>query len=208
MDFFPDQQDVPQGDGDDEPRQPVWAHPPDDVLAGVVPVELVLGRSPSTVVLLSGVRAFPVGLGMKLGVRVRGRIGRRDLHAQVFDGPYTDATDAAWQAGRLKWGFKLADGRRVTNVDVNPLMEQPNQDHHRPHDADDWAWEPDHPVLSGGGGGGSPRSSDRDYWLWPLPPAGRLRVVCQWPARGIELSVHDLDGEPFLQAAARAEPIW
>jgi len=208
MDFFPDQQDVPLGGEDAEPRQPVWLNPPDDMLAGVVPVELVLGRSESTAVLLTGVRAFPVGLGMKLGVRVRGRIGRRDLHAQVFDGPYTDATDAAWQAGRLKWGFELADGRRVTNVDVNPLMEQPNQDHHRPHDADDWAWEPDHPVLSGGGGGGSLRSSNRDYWLWPLPPAGRLRVVCQWPARGIELSVHDLDAAPFLQAAERAEPVW
>lgn len=208
MNSVPDRQDLPEGQGEEEPRQPVWANPPEDVLPGVVPVELVLGRSASTVVLLTGIRAFPVGLGMRLGVRIRGRIGRRELHEQVFDGPYTDATDAGWQAGRLKWGFELADGRAVTNVDVDPFMQQPNQDHQRPHHADDWAWEPGHAVLRGGGGGGSSRSTDRDYWLWPLPPAGRLRVMCQWPARGIELTVHDLEAEPFLEAAGRAEPVW
>lgn len=32
---------------------------------------------------------------------------------------------ARWQAGRLKWGFELADGCRVTNVD--PWPQQPGQ---------------------------------------------------------------------------------
>ena len=50
---------------------------------------LILGRSESTVVMVTGMRAFPTGLGMRLGVRVRGRVYRRDLHGEVFDGPYT-----------------------------------------------------------------------------------------------------------------------
>lgn len=211
MNFFPDPPDPPDpahGDESHEQPQPKWAGAPDDVLPGVVPVELLLGRSETTVVLLTGLRAFPTGLGMSLGVRVRGRVQRRDLNSEVFDGPYSHDMDAAWQAGRLKWGFELADGRRVTNVDPSPYSEQPNQDHHRPHRQDDWTWEPDRPVLQGGGGGGGPRSVDRDYWLWPLPPAGQLRVVCQWLDQGIDTTVQHLDSEPFLAAALRSQPVW
>lgn len=186
----------------------MWAGPPDDVLPGVVPVELVLGRSDTTVVLLAGIRASPTGLEMRLGVRVRGRVRRRELHAEIFDGPYDHDRDAGWQVGRLKWGFELADGRRATNVDPPVWLEQPNQDHSEPHEPNDLQWEPDHAVLVGGGGGGGPHSFDRDYWLWPLPPAGRLRVVCQWLDEGIQVTIQDLDAGPFLAAARRARPVW
>ena len=203
MDFFPP---GPPDDAEPEHRQSVWMGPPDDVLPGVVPVEFVLGRSSSTVVCLTGMRAFPAGLHMNLAVRVRGPVARRDLNGEVFDGPYAHGTDRQWQAGRLKWGFELSDGRRVTNVD--PWPEPPDHGHGPDHHEQWLEWEPDHPVLQGGGGGGSNRSVDRDYWLWPLPPAGPIRVVCQWPDQGIELTVHDLEAEPFLAAARRAHPAW
>jgi hypothetical protein len=174
---------------------------------GVVPVELILGRSETALVMLTGMRAYPAGLHMNLAVRVRGPLRRGDLNSEVFDGPYRHDIDmgAEWQAGRLKWGFELADGKRVTNVDSWPARPDDNM---HPHPANFWEWEPDHPVLHGGGGGGGPRSVDRDYWLWPLPPAGPLRVVCQWLDQGIELTVQDLDAQPFLDAAARSQPAW
>jgi hypothetical protein len=211
MDFFPDVPPVGDRDEPEEPPQPAWTGPPDDVLPGVVPVELIIGQSESTVVMLTGMRAFPTGLGMRLVVRVRGRVHRRDLSGEIFDGPYTHDMDADWQAGRLKWGFEFADGRRVTNVDPPwpPISDRvgwaswpPGPDHV------DRAGEPDRPVLVGGGGGGGDRSADRAYWLWPLPPAGPLRVACQWLEQGIEMSVQDLQTRPFLEAAARARPIW
>lgn len=209
MDFFPPPPDLPDIDELDElPPQLVWAGAAEDVVPGVVPVELVLGRSESTVVLLTGFRAFPTGLAMTLGVRLRGRVRHRDLHTEVFDGPYAHGRNAGWQAGRLKWGFELADGWRVTNVDPPPWEEQPHRDHSRPRSSDDWTWVPDHPVLVSRGGGGGTRSVDRDYWLWPLPPAGRLRIVCQWPDQGIETTMHDLDAQPFLDAAARSQSVW
>ena len=71
-DFFPGPPDPPDDDGSYERPQPVWMGPPEDVLPGVVPVELILARSTSTVVMLTGMRAFPSGLQMNLGVRVRG----------------------------------------------------------------------------------------------------------------------------------------
>ena len=49
---------------------------------------------------------------------------------------------------------------------------------------------------------------DHDYWLWPLPPAGPLRVVCQWLDQGIELTSHELETDVLRQAAERARPIW
>ena len=206
MDFFPEPPDLDLDLEDDDPPQPVWMGPPEDVLPGVVPVELLLGRSASTALTLTGIRAFPTGLAMTLGVRMRGSSRRRDLHSEVFDGPYEHDMGREWQAQRLKWGFELADGRRVTNVD--PWQEPPEHSH-APGAPDDWrSWTPERPVLHGGGGSGGSRSVDREQWLWPLPPAGPLTVVCQWLEHDIELTVHRLDAEPFLAAAARARPLW
>ncbi len=33
--------------------------------------------------------------------------------------------------------------------------------------------------------GGGPRSAFWRWWAWPLPPAGPLEFVCEWPALGI-----------------------
>lgn len=209
MDFFPEDARPSEDEDIQEQPQPIWAGPPEDTVPGVVPLEIILGRSDTGVVFLTGIQAFPAGLGMSLGVRVRGRLSAGDLNGEIFD-EYRHPRDAepGERADRLKWGFELSDGRRVTNVDPSPYLEQPNQDHHRPHHPDDWKWEPDHPVLQGLGGGGGSRSVNRDYWLWPLPLPGRLRVVCQWPARSIELTVQDLDADVFLAAARRAQPLW
>ena len=81
-------------------------------MPAVVPAELVLGRSASTVVSLIGLRAFPTGLQMHLAVRVRGRVSRRDLSSEVFDVPCGHDMDPQWQAEWLKWGGEHADGRR------------------------------------------------------------------------------------------------
>jgi hypothetical protein len=99
MDFCPDVPPASDRDEFEEPPQQAWRSAPEDVLPGVVPVELILGRSDSTVVMLTGMRAFATGLGMSLGVRVHRRVHRRNLNGEVFDGPYTHDTDADWQAG-------------------------------------------------------------------------------------------------------------
>lgn len=201
MDFFPDPTQ-PHEEEPEEGYQPVWSSAPEDVLPGVVPVELLIARSASTAVMITGIRAFPDGLAMNLAIRVRGPLERRDLHSEVFDGPYHHGMGEQWQAERLKWGFEFADGRRATNIDP-PAWDGEDE---RPWK--DKTWRPDRPVLNGQGGGGSQRAIDRDYWLWPLPPPGRLRVVFQWPQQGIATTTHDLDAQPFLDAAARSQAIW
>jgi hypothetical protein len=192
-DFFPDPPEAPEEPEDDDP-QPVWLNPPEDVLPGIVPVELIIGRSAQAVVMLTGMRAFTTGVAMTLLVRTRVRMTRFDLNEEVFDGPYRHDQDVAWRRDRLKWGFEFADGRRATSVDPwpDPADAQP----------------PDRPVLSGGGGGGGARAVERDYWLWPLPPAGKLTVVCQWPQLGIGPTTSQIDADQVVDAATRAQPIW
>lgn len=193
-DFFPDPPTAPDEQEDDEP-QPIWLNPPEDVLPGIVPVELILGRSDQAVVMLAGMRAFTTGVAMTLLVRTRAQLRRFDLNDELFDGPYRGDQERAWQRDRLKWGFEFADGRRVTSVDPWPDPVDPQR-------------TPERPVLSGGGGGGGPRAVDRDYWLWPLPPPGVLTVVCQWPRFGIERTTGLIDAGQIAAAAARAQSIW
>lgn len=113
MDFFPEPLAPTEQEEPDEPVQPAWTCAPHDVLPGVVPLELILGRSGDTVVQLSGMRVFPTGVEMTLSVRLRGSIRDFDLNRELFDGPYRRDMGAEWQAGRLKWGFEFVDGRQV-----------------------------------------------------------------------------------------------
>lgn len=119
-DFFPEPASPVEGPEVDDEPQPAWLNSPDDVLPGVVPVELVLGRAERAVVMLTGIRAFPTGLAMTLHVRTKARLRRFDLNSEIFDGPYRHDQDDEWQRNRLKWGFEYADGRRATNVAVWP----------------------------------------------------------------------------------------
>lgn len=193
-DFFPEPR-AASAEPEETP-QPEWLSAPDDVLPGVVPVELVIGRSQQAAVMLTGMWAFPAGVAMTLHVRTRVFLGRRfDLHEEVFDGPYRHDQDEAWWRDRFKWGFEFSDGRRVTSVDPWPASFDPQD-------------VPDRPVLAGGGGGGGDRSVRRDYWLWPLPPRGTLTVVCQWPTLGIGPTTSLIDADQIHAAANRAQPVW
>jgi hypothetical protein len=55
-----------------EYRRPAWVEPPADVVPGIVPVELILARTPSGAIgLTGGIRAYPTGFGCTLHLRLR-----------------------------------------------------------------------------------------------------------------------------------------
>jgi hypothetical protein len=181
-----------------EHRQPPWAGPPDNVLPGVVAVQLFVARTQDTVVAVTGIRAYPDGLGFTLSLRLR-RMGAHDewwLGSGPLDDPFGYGPFAGGRLREefLRFGVRFADGRKATNLSGPPL----------PHDDQD----PQAPVLMLGGGGGGGRSWDVDYWLWPLPPPGTLEFVCAWPARHIPESCVEVDTGPILQAAGRAVSLW
>lgn len=203
MTFFPDPSELPEpAEPPNYPPLPVWLSPPLDMIPGIADVQLTLGRSESTVVFVPVIRAFPSGLDITLSVRCRGPVRSQELSRNLVQDLHHRADrDTAWQARRLKWGFEFADGRRVTNLDMDARS---NRMFHRGQ-ADPAT---DSPVLLSCGGGGGDRSWDMDYWLWPLPPPGRFRIVCQWVDQGITQTVQDLDAQLLLEAADRARPIW
>lgn len=190
-DFFPSPPTPPEPE--DEASSPEWLNPPDDTLPGVVAYELIIGQSATAAVVLTGMRAYPVGVSMKLGVHIRKRHRTRDLNSEVFDGPYRHDCDDAWQRGRLKWGLEFVDGTRVTNLDNLALIS---------------ADRPVRPTLTGGGGSSSNQHAERDYWLWPLPPAGPAKIVCQWLDFDIERTTQQIDTALIVEAANRAVPLW
>ena len=94
----------------------------------------------------------------------------------------------------LRFGVEFADGRRATNTGGRGAP--------RPET------EPAEPVLTSGGGGGGGGRWRADMFLWPLPPPGRLVLVCEWPAAGIPLTRTEIDARTVHEAAQRAQVIF
>jgi hypothetical protein len=65
-------------------------------------------------------------------------------------------------------------------------------------------WTPADPH----GGSGSAGAWDTYYWLWPLPPPGRLLIVVEWPAKDTSEAAVEVAADPVLKAAARAVTLW
>jgi len=112
--------------------------------------------------------------------------------------PFLRADDGkAFAAELLRVGLVDASGDTVTNVDA-------------PRESDK---EPRRPVLvplasSSGSGDLTTYSDGRSFWRWPLPPDGPLRLVCEWPAVGIGVGEHVLDGAAIHRAAVGSVPLW
>jgi hypothetical protein len=72
--------------------------------------------------------------------------------------------------------------------------------------------QPEPPTLAlnndGGGGGDDEMTGTGTLWMWPLPPAGELRLVAQWLDFGLLETSIMLDGGQLRDAAAGAQQYW
>jgi hypothetical protein len=198
-DRFAGDVEPPDPEAQVEHERPGWLGPPDGELGVAVPVGLVLGRGDRGVVALSHVLAYSTGIAFDLVAHVD-RLERREA-SMIFHEQHAAGGDPAdLPDGFLRFGLELPDGTRVSNLGGRRGLGAPGE-------------SPDGPVLvqHGGGGGQSSGTSiswSLGFWLWPLPPAGTLRVHSEWPVAGISLTVADLDAGPLLDAASRATRIW
>jgi hypothetical protein len=187
---------LPEEPSEVEYRRPAWIQPPPDVVPGVVPVELILARTPQRAIGLTGIRAYPNGFGCTLHLRLREVIPGEQSLVGIF-GMFGDEVDPAGEFADyyLRFGVGFADGRKATNLE-------------RRWDLEDGP-PPDPPALRLTRWEGYDRlSQEVDVWVWGLPPPGPLAFVCEWPARGIPESRVEIDAGLVLEAAARAVPIW
>lgn len=172
------------------PLQPAWLGPPENEIGVAVALRLLLARTEKVAVALTNAAAFSTGIEFSLETRLRERdelsdpFGMRGRQHVRGGGDLPDEV--------LRFGFELADGRRVTNVARFPGFDEPQEG----------------PVLIQRGGGGGERFWSFGYWLWPLPPPGSLTAVVEWPSEGIPLTRVELDAAALLEAAAESEQLW
>ncbi|NAZ81880.1 hypothetical protein GTR02_08615 [Kineococcus sp. R8] len=204
--FFPTPSDAVTADdpGDAPFATPVWAAPPPDLIPGVADLSIELGRSPDTVVLVEGARAYPQGVELRLVVRFREthRRAGRDLIERLNLHHGRGSLDLLLPAGGLRWGVQFSDGQKVTSMDESPWAAGV------PDGVSPADWLVDHPVMDSlTRPSNSMDAWTRDIWLWPLPPPGPLRLVCSWPDRGIEETAVEVDAAVLRDAAERSRPL-
>lgn len=194
-DFFEPPPPIP---ADPEPPWEDWMGPPRAVAPGVVPVEREIARTEEAIVHLSGFWVYPAGFEVQVQVLAAGEGG--DLDPFGWERDEVGAEAGEIPPGKLRLGFGFADGSKVTNTGADFA----------------WHWEsgprPASPKMSATRGrGGSRRGGgawSQGLWVWPLPPRGSLQLVCEWPATGVPLTRIELDADPVLAAASRAQPIF
>lgn len=163
-------------------RLPDWIGPPENVIPATVALDVVLARTSDVAVWVSDALVFPAGLSFCLNVKYKGP--DRPRRDPPFFGPNEETP---------RFGVELSDGRRV----IAGLRR-----------GEPWLVRPERPILhprSGGGGGHHHRA---ELWLWPLPPAGDLTFVLEWPAQAIDETRVTVNADPIVAAAIRAEEMW
>jgi len=165
-------------------RIPAWLRPPETMVPGIVPVELLLARTDTHAVLATDLRAYPTGLEFALTARP---------HPDQLQQPRHDPDRPHRLMYRDLWlELRFADGQTVsTDPRRWPRTFETEQ--------------PDPPFLYCHGVGGSERWQS-NHWLWGLPPPGPLAFV--WPAGQNSAAGAEIDARLVLEAADRASTIW
>jgi hypothetical protein len=111
--------ELPEEPSEVEYRRPAWVEPPADVVPGIVPVELVLARTPQRAIGLTGIRAYPTGFSCTLHLRLREVIPGEQSNFGAFN-MFGDGVDPAGEFADyyLCFGVGFADGRKATNLEL------------------------------------------------------------------------------------------
>jgi hypothetical protein len=159
------------------------------MVPGIVPVELVVARTDTDAVLVTGLRAYPTGLEFTLSVRPRS--DQPDPPRPDPDRPH----DPFECFRDLRLDLRFADGHTPSN---DPRFWP------RTFETE----QPDRPFLYYHGAGGCDGHWGSGHWLWGLPPPGPLAFVCRWPAGGVLAAGVEIDARLVLEAAGRATAVW
>jgi hypothetical protein len=175
-----------------------WWQAPRNELGVATGTRLVLARTDDVAVALLDVVAYSTGLGLKLVAARRAPAGEED----PFEPPFGHFMYRRQASGELppellRFGIQFADGKKATTLGPASFSFGLGGE-----------GEPDGPILSPGGGGGSDDRWESDFWLWPLPPPGPVAFVVEWPSEGIALTRHEVDAAPILEAARDSEVLW
>jgi hypothetical protein len=180
-----------------------WWQAPRNELGVSTSLRLMLARTENVAVALLDAVAYSTGLSFTLVVLQRAAsepfLGEPDPFEHPFGHFRPRRYAEELPPELLRFGVEFSDGRKATTLGWGGSVAF--------FGADTEA-EPEDPVLSQRGGSGGDGNWESSFWLWPLPPPGPLAFVVEWPAKGIELTRHEVDAEPLLEASSRSEMLW
>jgi hypothetical protein len=166
--------------------------PPPGVVPGVAAVECLPARTDDAAISMGPIWVFPTGLEFRVVVDARDAETEIDPFGRWRPGRRPDADDDP--RARLHFGFRFADGSKVTTLDeILGRAAGP---------------EAQAPMLLPRSGSGYEGHWTQQYWLWPAPPPGRLEFLCEWAAAGIPLTAVELDAAEIARARYRSVAIF
>jgi hypothetical protein len=186
------------------PEPKPWWRAPSNELGVLVPLRVVLARTNQIAVAVVGVTAYTTGFSLTLALRSRSRRGEEGFDPRMFELPFGHGAmqrplGSELPPELLRFGIQFADGRKATTLGasgpwgVGAVAEEE---------------EPIGPILSPSGGGGGDGEWNEEYWLWPLPPPGIVTFAIEWPSKGIELSLLEVDSASIIDASKSSEVLW
>lgn len=176
--------------------------PPRDELPARVPYSTLLARTADVAFVLTEAVVFADGCLFKFEWTLR-RGNRSDIEWQCTQAAFSSSRHYFSEpdpAAEMRLGIALSDGQRL--VADSHRLPWPGDEDNTPNA---------HTLRHLGGSGSSDENINLQkgaLWLWPLPPAGPLTLVFEWPAFGIAQTEFQVDATVLRSAAERARPLW
>jgi hypothetical protein len=174
--------------------------PPASELGIAVPLREILASDSGVVIALIDCVAFSTGFEFGIAVRSKEDIDSQQLG---FGFPHPGGGEQ-WEK-QLQIGIQFADGSTaVTGGHPGPeFMAQWKMyaEGREPGSSDG-------PILAPRSGGGGDKRWDFRYWVWPLPPEGNLTFTCEWSARKLGPTTHDVDATEIRRAGNASTRLW
>ncbi|CNF13927.1 Uncharacterised protein [Mycobacterium tuberculosis] len=156
------------------------------MVPSIVPLRLTLAHTEQAAVLVTEILVYPAGYELAVSARTR-------VNVQALGRFSSAASSDGVPSDFLRFGVQYSDGTKATNLGAGARL--PGQ-------------EPHQPILRTLLVGGHPHGTDWRYWAWPLPPAGQISLICQWPALQIPETRADIDAEVILGAVDGCVDLW
>jgi hypothetical protein len=177
---------------------PPWLQPPESELGVAVLLREVLVSDPGVVIALIDCVAFSTGFEFSIAVRSKEDIDPRQMG---FGMPHPGEGSEK----ELQFGIRFSDGGSAV-TGGRPSEEFMAQ--WKMHSEGREPRSSDGPILAPRSGGGGGKRWDFRYWVWPLPPEGALTFMCEWPARKLPPTTHDVDASEIRRAGAACKELW
>ena len=155
---------------------------PDDESGALLPVRMRLLAAPGASIVLGNLIAYSTGLEFMLFIR-----HDPDLDPSWGGCNHYYEDDDPDQC--LRFGLQFSDGSRVTSLDSRRRRAQKTP--------------PSFLLRETWPGGNAQR-----WWVHPLPPAGPILLVLEWPVAARNRVTVQLDGDAIRAAASQSIRFW